>query len=86
MAKILKEHAGPQCHPIIMIYLQTLNMGVVPSAWKEAIVTPLFKKGDERDPGSHRTATLSCHILLTLIYLCVLMIILSYFTQEKLGR
>ena len=44
--------------------------GIVPSEWKEANITPLFKKGSRNKPDNHRPVTLTsvvCKLLETLI-------------------
>ena len=43
-----------------LIFKQSLITGQIPSDWKKAIVTPLFKKSDKCDPGNYRPISLTC--------------------------
>ena len=45
-AKILKECAGSLAPVLTKIYQKSLDSGYVPLLWREANVTPLYKKGD----------------------------------------
>ena len=48
----------------------SLEEGIVPSEWKEANITPLFKKGSRNKPDNHRPVSLTsvvCKLLKTLI-------------------
>ena len=48
----------------------SLEEGIVPSEWKEANITPLFKKGSRNKPGNYRPLSLTsvvCKLLETLI-------------------
>ena len=50
-----------QVAPILQaIFQASLHTGQIPSDWKKAIVTPLFKKGDKCDPGNYRPISLTC--------------------------
>ena len=42
-----------------VLFQASLDQGVVPSAWKEANVMPLFKKGDRSLPENHRPISLT---------------------------
>ena len=41
------------------IFNRSLETGVVPRDWREANVTPLFKKGDPSKPGNYRPVSLT---------------------------
>ena len=48
----------------------SLEEGIVPSEWKEANITPLFKKGSRKKPENYRPVSLTsvvCKLLETLI-------------------
>jgi hypothetical protein len=37
----------------------SLNSGTVPSDWKEALITPLFKKGERNVASNYRSVSLT---------------------------
>ena len=41
------------------MFEKSLRKGVLPSDWKEAQVTPLFKKGEKISPGNYRSDSLT---------------------------
>ena len=53
--------------PILQVmFQQSLDSGILPSDWKKANVTPLFKKGSRSEPSNYRPVSLtsvSCKIL-----------------------
>ena len=58
-ARILKECAV-QIAPILQkIFVKTLQNGEVPNQWREANVTPIFKKGDRHNPANYRPVSLT---------------------------
>ena len=58
-ARILKECAL-QIAPILRnIFAKCLTDGEVPQQWREANVTPIFKKGDRHNPANYRPVSLT---------------------------
>ena len=45
--------------PLLIIYEKTLSSGIVPKDWKEATVTPIFKKGTKGEAGNYRPVSLT---------------------------
>ena len=57
--RILKELANELTTPLTIIYNKCIDKGTLPSQWKEAIVTPIFKKGCKSDPSNYRPVSLT---------------------------
>ena len=56
--------------PLANLFNVSLEEGIVPSEWKEANITPLFKKGSRKKPENYRPVSLTsvvCKLLETLI-------------------
>ena len=70
--RLLKELADDITPLVTSITRQTLNQGRLPDVWRDAWVTPVFKKGGRSDPANYRPVSLTCivcklaeHILCT---------------------
>ena len=48
--RFLKKIAEPLTPVLTLIFLASLNQGKAPDDWKEANVSPIFKKGDKSQP------------------------------------
>lgn len=57
--RVLKELANELAEPLALVFQKSLNEGILPSDWKEAQITPLFKKGDKSSPGNYRPVSLT---------------------------
>ena len=57
--RILKEMAEVIAEPLTEIANISINTGELPSNWKDAIITPIFKKGDKSEPGNYRPVSLT---------------------------
>ena len=57
--RVLKELAGVLAKPLSIIYQQSWLAGEVPTDWKLASVTPIYKKGWKDDPGNYRPVSLT---------------------------
>ncbi|KAK4814369.1 hypothetical protein QYF61_017782 [Mycteria americana] len=52
--RVLKELADVLTKPLSIIYQQSWLTGEVPVDWRLANVTPIYKKGQQEDPGNYR--------------------------------
>jgi len=57
--RILKEFATELADPLAKIFKASIDSGQLPSYWKIAKVTPIFKKGDKKDPSNYRPVSLT---------------------------
>ena len=57
--KLLKEIVEQISTPLAKLFNLSLEEGIVPSEWKEANITPLFKKGLRNMPENHRPVSLT---------------------------
>jgi len=56
--------------PLEILFKRSISMGEIPTDWRAAHVTPIFKKGSKGDPGNYRPVSLTsvpCKILETII-------------------
>ena len=70
-AKLLKEMADELSPSLALIFTASLQQGEVPRDWKKALVTPLFKKGDQTNPTNYRPVSLTsicCKLLEHIIH------------------
>ena len=70
----LKEVAHEIAPALSFIFQASLYQGTVPDIWKAALVVPVFKKGNKKDPGNYRPVSLTCicsKILEHIIYSCL---------------
>ena len=68
--KLLKEIVEQISTPLAKLFNLSLEERIVPSEWKEADITPLFKKGSRNKPENYRPMSLTlvvCKLLETLI-------------------
>ena len=56
---LLKTMTKVFSEPLAPIFQQSINSGKIPKVWKDARVTPLFKKGNKSDPGNYRPVSLT---------------------------
>lgn len=48
--------------PLEHIFKSSLENGEIPSDWKKANVSVIFKKGSRKEPGNYRPVSLTCHL------------------------
>ncbi len=56
---LLKTMAKTFAIPLLLIFQKSINSGQIPKVWKDARVTPLFKKGSKSTPGNYRPVSLT---------------------------
>ena len=61
-AWVLKEGRHGLRKPLSMLYNLSLKSGKFPSDWKQALVTPIFKKGSRYDPKNYRPVSLTSEV------------------------
>ncbi len=64
--KVLQELQDELSPILAAIFRKSLDKGVVRQDWKEANVTPIFKKGTKSSPGNYRPVSLtsiSCKLM-----------------------
>ena len=63
---VLRACADELALPLQILFKKSLTMGKLPRDWKQAIITPIFKKGSKIKPGNYRPVSLTsqcCKIL-----------------------
>ena len=69
--RFLKEVADKIAPALVLVFQASLNQGRVPEDWKNAHVTPIFKKGDKSIPANYRPISLTsvcCKVLEHIIH------------------
>ena len=62
-ALLLKNCVNALKAPLCKIFQKTLDSGVIPSALKKGIITPIFKGGDRTKPQNYRPVSLTSHVI-----------------------
>ena len=57
--RVLLESAESIAEPVTLLINKTLDEGNLPQRWKDAEVTPIFKKGKKSTPGNYRPVSLT---------------------------
>ena len=67
---VLNECSDGFSLPLTLLFNMSIEQGSLPSAWLEANVTPIFKKGSRLDPSNYRPVSLTsviCRVLESIV-------------------
>ena len=67
--KFLLELKDSLCDALTNIFNKSLESGEVPKQWKRVHVSPIFKKGDKKQPENYRPVSLTCVVCKTMEFL-----------------
>ena len=57
--RVLRDLAPQLAGPVCILFQQFYDTGTIPQAWRDALVSPVHKKGSKHDPGSYRPVSLT---------------------------
>ena len=88
--RLLQETAHVLSSPLKIIFNNSLRLGIVPSKWKEALITAIFKKGNKSTPGNYRPVSLTavvCKVMESIIRDRIVkhMLINNLFSSKQFG-
>jgi hypothetical protein len=81
--KVLKELSEELSTPLCAIFNKSLESGIIPTDWKKAEVTAIFKKGSKSEPGNYRPVSLTC-IVCKVLESFIRDEIVDFFTKNNL--
>ncbi|ELU18656.1 hypothetical protein CAPTEDRAFT_66749, partial [Capitella teleta] len=64
--RVLKEMAQVLTESVSIFFNTSLTTGNLSSIWKQASITPIFKKSNKQSPSNYRPVTLTCVLCKTL--------------------
>ena len=70
-ARVLKECSNEISPILALIFNESLARGDVPDEWRQANVSPVFKKGEKYDAANYRLVSLTCICCKTLEHILV---------------
>ena len=70
-ARVLKECSNEISPILALIFNESLARGDVPDEWRQANVSPVFKKGEKYDAANYRPVSLTCICCKTLEHILV---------------
>ena len=70
-ARVLKECSNEISPILALIYNESLARGEVPDEWRQANLSPVFKKGEKYDAANYRLMSLTCICCKTLEHILV---------------
>ena len=69
---VFLKHVAFEIAPLLIhLYQQFLRNGTSPVSWKQANITPVYKKGDKIDPRNYRPVSLTSLVCKTMEHILV---------------
>ena len=62
-AKVLKDCRKSLCKPLVILWQNSFDKGIIPIQFKQQFITPIFKKGNKTDPANYRPVSLTSHVI-----------------------
>ena len=84
--RLLKEGAPWLAEPLTRLFNMSLQSGSLPSDWRRANVTPVFKKGNKHSPGNYRPISLTSLVVKYLEHLIRARIVEFLEADNKLNQ
>ena len=81
--RILKELAEHLTEPVTLLFNKTIVNGVIPQDWKEAYVSPIYKKGTRSHAENYRPISLTS-ILCKIMESFIREVVLNHLVKNKL--
>lgn len=69
--------------PLTLIFQKSLSSGKIPKAWKDARISPIFKKGSKTDPSNYRPVSLTS-VVCKILEKVVRKNIMTHLTENKM--
>jgi ribonucleases P/MRP protein subunit RPP40 len=80
---LLKQVGRSVAYPLSLIFNSFMSISTIPSVWKHAVITPIYKKGLQSNPGNYRPISLTS-IFSKLMERCIATKILDFLQTSKL--
>lgn len=61
--EVFKQCADQLCIPLSILYIKSLEGGILPDDWKTGYITPIYKKGDKTKPNNYRPVCLTSVVI-----------------------
>ena len=78
---IILQTLNKELTPILQLISQrSIDTGKIPGIWKEANISPIYKKGERSDPSNYRPISLTC-VLCKILEHIVASSLVKHFTE-----
>jgi hypothetical protein len=81
--RLLRECKDSLAAPLAYLFRKSIESGMVPAAWKSAMVTPVHKSGAKSDPGNYRGISLLSAVG-KLLERCIAEQLIAYIEENQL--